>query len=43
MKRIAVFASGSGSNAENLVNYFRGSGIAEISLMVCNRKDAFVF
>jgi phosphoribosylglycinamide formyltransferase-1 len=43
MKRIAVFASGSGSNAENLVNYFRDSEVARISLVVCNRKEAFVF
>ena len=40
MKNIAIFASGSGSNAENIVNYFEGSEVAKISLIVCNKADA---
>lgn len=41
MKRIAIFASGEGTNAENIVNYFRSSDIgAEVALIVTNRQTA---
>ena len=42
--RIAIFASGSGSNAENIINYSQStpdSGL-EVALVVCNRPDAGV-
>ena len=42
MKKIAIFASGSGSNAENIAGYFSSSEEIEISLILSNRKDAFV-
>lgn len=42
MKRIAIFASGSGSNAENIYNYFENSSDVEISLIFTNRYDAYV-
>lgn len=42
MKNIAIFASGSGSNAENIADYFKGSNDVSISLIVCNKADAFV-
>lgn len=42
MKKIAIFASGSGSNAENIANYFRGNDELEISLILSNKKDAYV-
>jgi len=42
MKRIAIFASGSGSNAENIAQYFSGSNDIEISLILSNKKEAFV-
>lgn len=42
MKRIAVLASGSGSNAENLVEYFRKGDLARVTVILSNRKDAFV-
>ncbi|MDR2955378.1 MAG: phosphoribosylglycinamide formyltransferase [Prevotella sp.] len=42
MVNIAIFASGSGSNAENIVNYFRGNRDINIALIVSNKKDAFV-
>ena len=42
MKRIAIFASGSGSNAENIANYFKGSESVEISLIVANNPQAYV-
>jgi phosphoribosylglycinamide formyltransferase 1 len=40
--RIAIFASGSGSNAENIALYFKGNQQAEVSLILSNRADAFV-
>lgn len=43
MRNIAIFASGSGSNAENIANYFSGSQEVSIALIVCNKADAFVF
>ena len=42
MTRIAVFASGSGSNAENIANYFSNNDNVEISLILTNKKNAFV-
>jgi phosphoribosylglycinamide formyltransferase-1 len=40
-KHIAIFASGSGSNAENIYNYFQGSNI-RINYLVCNHATAGV-
>jgi phosphoribosylglycinamide formyltransferase-1 len=45
MIRIAIFASGSGSNAENIVNYFNGKESKEnisIPLIISNKNDAYV-
>lgn len=42
MKRIAIFASGSGSNAENIANYFKNSDSVEIALILANNPEAFV-
>ena len=42
MKNIAIFASGSGSNAENIANYFAGSSYAQVSLIVANNTNAYV-
>jgi len=42
MKRIALFASGSGTNVENIANYFKGNSEIEIGLVLSNRKDAYV-
>jgi phosphoribosylglycinamide formyltransferase 1 len=41
-KKIAIFASGSGTNAENIVRFFKDSPLAEISLIMANRPDAYV-
>lgn len=41
-KRIAIFASGSGSNCENLIRYFKGSEMVECALVVSNKADAYV-
>lgn len=44
MKRIAIFASGNGSNAENIIRYFKEKErAAEVCLVVCNRKEAGVY
>lgn len=42
MKRIAVFASGSGSNAENLAKYFNQSKLAVVHVIVTDNKNAGV-
>ena len=42
MKNIAILASGSGSNAENIANYFAGSDYAQVSLIVANNPNAYV-
>ena len=42
MKNIAIFASGSGTNAENLIQYFHDSDEITIKLLLSNKKDAFV-
>lgn len=42
MKHIAIFASGKGSNAKKLIQHFKNSAVAKISLMVCNNPNAEV-
>jgi len=42
MKKIAVFASGSGSNAERLVDFFKSRTDAKVTMIVCNKPDAGV-
>jgi len=39
---IAVFASGTGSNARNIINFFKDSDIIEVALLVSNRVDSGV-
>ena len=41
-KRIAIFASGSGSNAQKLMEHFKRSNEVEISLVLTNNPDAYV-
>ncbi len=41
-KRLAIFASGSGTNAENLVRFFENNEHIEVSLIVCNHPEAGV-
>ncbi|MBR3513916.1 MAG: phosphoribosylglycinamide formyltransferase [Bacteroidaceae bacterium] len=38
---VAIFVSGSGTNCENIIQYFTGSDHVHISLVVSNRADAF--
>jgi len=40
--KLAVFASGAGSNAEKLIQYFKGSDVAQVQLIVCNKPGAGV-
>lgn len=42
MTHIALFASGNGSNAENIVRYFSGKEDISIPLIISNKKDAYV-
>ena len=41
-KNIAIFASGNGTNAENIIRYFREKGSARVALVLTNRQNAFV-
>ncbi|MFD2582076.1 phosphoribosylglycinamide formyltransferase [Pedobacter vanadiisoli] len=41
-KRIAIFASGSGSNAQKLMEHFKRSNEIEISLVLTNNAEAYV-
>lgn len=40
--QLALFASGNGSNAENIVRYFRKQETAEVALILTNNPQAFV-
>lgn len=42
MKNIAIFASGSGTNAQNIIEYFSDKETAKVALILANRKDAYV-
>jgi phosphoribosylglycinamide formyltransferase-1 len=42
MKKIAIFASGSGSNAQNIAEYFKNSKIVQIDCILTNKSDAYV-
>jgi phosphoribosylglycinamide formyltransferase-1 len=42
MKRIVLFASGSGSNVENIVKYFTGHPDITISCVLTNKRDPYV-
>lgn len=44
MNRMAIFASGAGSNAENIIRYFNSRDIGwKVAVVVCNRPGAGVF
>lgn len=40
--RLAVFASGNGSNTQKLIDYFRRSSVATVALILCNKPGAGV-
>ena len=41
-KRIAIFASGSGSNAQKIMEYFKKHQDAEIAIVLTNNPEAYV-
>lgn len=43
MKKIAVFASGAGSNAQKIIDRFRQADKVHVSLIVCNKPGAGVW
>jgi phosphoribosylglycinamide formyltransferase-1 len=42
MPRLALLASGNGSNAQRIIEYFSGHPTIIVSLILCNKPDAFV-
>jgi phosphoribosylglycinamide formyltransferase-1 len=42
MKKIAIFASGSGTNAEKIIRHFKTHHLIRVSLLVCNKPGAGV-
>jgi phosphoribosylglycinamide formyltransferase-1 len=40
--KIALFASGSGSNAENIIRFFQNDSKYAFPIIISNKKDAFV-
>jgi phosphoribosylglycinamide formyltransferase-1 len=42
MKKLAIFASGAGSNAQRIIGRFSKHPLIHVSLVVCNRPDAGV-
>ncbi len=43
MKRIVIFASGSGTNAENIIKFFNHTKTAKVTMVLCNNEHAKVF
>ncbi len=42
MRNIAIFASGSGTNAENIIKYFSTKKSAKVTLVLSNKRHAMV-
>ncbi|MEG0517822.1 MAG: phosphoribosylglycinamide formyltransferase [Bacteroidales bacterium] len=42
MKKLAIFASGSGTNAQNIITYFSSKSSAKVELIISNKPDAYV-
>lgn len=42
MHRIAIFASGSGTNAEQIINHFKGHSSIDVTLVLSNNQNAKV-
>lgn len=42
MRRIVIFASGNGTNAERIIRHFQQSEVARVVLVVSNKEDAYV-
>ena len=42
MRNIAIFASGSGTNAENIIKYFSNKNSVKVALILSNKREAYV-
>jgi phosphoribosylglycinamide formyltransferase-1 len=42
MRNIAIFASGSGTNAENIIKYFSNRKTGKVSLVLSDKHEAYV-
>jgi phosphoribosylglycinamide formyltransferase-1 len=42
MRNIAILASGTGTNAENIINYFSNRNTAQVALILSNKRQATV-
>ena len=42
MTHLAIYASGSGTNAENIIRYFKNHLEISVKIVLCNNPDAFV-
>jgi phosphoribosylglycinamide formyltransferase-1 len=42
MRNIAIFASGSGTNAENIIQHFSNTNTAKVSLVLSNKRQSLV-
>jgi len=42
MRNIAILASGSGTNAENIIKYFSTRNNAKVTLVLSNKREAYV-
>lgn len=42
MKQLVIFASGAGSNASKIIDYFRDTSLARVALICCNKQQAGV-
>jgi phosphoribosylglycinamide formyltransferase-1 len=42
LRKIAIFASGSGTNAENIIRYFNFGNLARVDLVLTNNRNAYV-
>ena len=42
MKKIAIFASGNGTNAKKIIDHFANSDVIKVSFIVCNNPNAGV-
>lgn len=42
MKKIGLFASGSGTNVQRIAEYFQNSSILKVDCILCNNNKAFV-
>lgn len=41
--RLAIFASGAGSNADKILSHFKNSTAIAVELIICNKKEAGIY